>query len=96
MVSIDLKEAYLQVPMHPDSCKYLNFVALNQVFQFKALCFGLSMALQVFTQVMAPVSAFLHRLGIRLCRYLDDWLILASSRLSVIQARIRFYVCVRN
>ena len=86
MVSIDLKDAYLQIPVHPDSRKYLRFVALNQVFQFKALCFGLSTAPQVFTWVMAPVSAFLHRLGIRMWRYLDDWLIQASSRPLVLQA----------
>ena len=67
MVSIDLKDAYLQIPIHPDSRKYLRFVALSQVFQFKALCFGLSTAPQVFTRVMAPVSAFLHRLGICMC-----------------------------
>ena len=46
----------------------------------QVLCFGLSTAPQVFTRVMAPVSAFLHRTGIRLRRYLDDWLIQASSR----------------
>ena len=86
MVSIDLKDAYLQIPVHLDSCKYLRFVALNQVFQFKALCFGLSTALQVFTWVMAPVSAILHRLNIRMCRYLDDWLIQASSHSLVLQA----------
>ena len=86
MVSIDLKDAYLQIPIHPDSRKYLRFVALNQVFQFKALCFGLSTAPQVFTRVMAPVSALLHRQGIRMCRYLDDWLLLASSRPLVLQA----------
>ena len=74
MVSLDLKDAYLQVPMHPDSCKLLRFVAFGKVYQFKVLCFGLSTAPQVFTQVMAPVSAFLHRPGIRLRRYLDDWL----------------------
>ena len=27
-----LKDAYLQIPIHPDSRKYLRFVALNQVF----------------------------------------------------------------
>ena len=86
MVSIALKDAYLLIPIHPDSCKYLRFVALNQVFQFKALCFGLSTALQVFTRVMASVSVLLHCLGIRVCRYLDDWLILASSRSLVLQA----------
>ena len=50
-------------------------------------CFALvSTALQVFTRVMAPVSAFLHRTGIRLRRYLDDWLIQASSREQVLLA----------
>ena len=86
MVSINLKDAYLQVPIHPDSRKYLRFVASNQVFQFKALCFGLSTAPQIFTRVMAPVSAILHRLGIRMFRYLDNWLIQALSRSLVRQA----------
>ena len=62
MVSLDLRDAYLQVPIHPDSRRYLRFVALNQVFQFKAFCFGLSTAPRVFTWVMAPVSTFLHRI----------------------------------
>ena len=47
---------------------------------------GLSMALQVFTRVMAPVSAFLHRSSIRIRRYLDNWLPQASSRDLVLQA----------
>ena len=79
MVSLDLKDAYLQVPMHPESRKFLRFVACGKVYQFRVLCFGLSTASQVFTRVMAPVSAFLHRTGIRLRRYLDDWLIQVSS-----------------
>ena len=86
MVSLDLKDEYLQVPMHPESRKFLRFVAYRKVYQFKVLCFGLSMAPQVFTRVMAPVSAFLHRTGIRLSRYLDDWLIQASSREQVLLA----------
>ena len=32
-----------------------------------------------FTRVMAPVSAILHRMGVRLRRYLDVWLLQASS-----------------
>ena len=39
-----------------------------------------------FHTVMAPVSAILHRLGISMCRYLDDWLIQASSHSLVLQA----------
>ena len=80
MASIDLREAYLQVPVHPESRRFLRFVAHSRTYQFKALCFGLSTAPQVFTRVMAPVSAILHSLGIRMRRYLDDWLVQASSR----------------
>ena len=64
MVSLDLKDAYLRVPMHPDSRKFLRFMVGGKVYQFKVLCFGLSTALQVFTRVMAPVSAILHRMGV--------------------------------
>ena len=84
MVSIDLKDAYLQVPIHPDSRRYLRFMAFNKVYQFKVLCFSLSTAPQIFTRVMAPVSIILHSLGIRLRLYLDDWLIQASSREQVL------------
>ncbi|XP_066962241.1 uncharacterized protein [Macrobrachium rosenbergii] len=48
MVSIDLQDAYFHVPIHPDSRKFLRFVFEGQVYQFHALCFGLSTAPQVF------------------------------------------------
>ena len=85
MASINLKEAYLQVPVHPASRHFLRFVFCGSVYQFKALCFGLSTAPQVFTRVMAPVSAILHSLGIRIRRYLDDWLVQSSSRESLLR-----------
>ena len=89
MASIDLKDAYLQIPIHPRSRKYLRFVAGDKTYQFKVLCFGLSTAPQVFTRVMAPVSAILHKEGIRMSRYLDDWLIRASSLQDLCHARDR-------
>ena len=85
MASIDLKEAYLQVLVHPASRHFLRFVFRDKVYQFKALCFGLSMAPQVFTRVMAPVSAILHSMGIRMRRYFDDWLVQSSSRESLLR-----------
>ena len=85
MASIDLKEAYLQVPVHPASRHLLRFVFRDNVYQFKALCFGLSTAPQVFTRVMAPVSAILHSMGIRMRRYLDDWFVQSASRESLVQ-----------
>ena len=58
-------------------------------YQFRVLCFGLTTAPHVFTRLMAPIPAILHRYGVRMLRYLDDWLILAESRTTGIQARDR-------
>ena len=85
MFSIDLQDAYFQVPIHPDSRRYLRFVWQGLVYQFRALCFGLTTAPQVFTRVMAPVAVLAHSVGIRLHRYLDDWLIVASDHQQLTQ-----------
>ena len=53
MISIDLQDGYLQVPVHPESRRYLRFCLGHQTFQFRVLCFGLSSTLQVFTRVVA-------------------------------------------
>ena len=89
MVSLDLQDAYLQVPVHHDSRRYLRFVVEGRTYQFRVLWFGLTTAPQVFTRIMAPVSAILHKYGVRMLRYLDDWLILASSELACLQSRDR-------
>ena len=87
MVSLDLQDAYLQIPVHPESRRYLRFVFGQKTFQFRVLCFGLTTAPQVFTRVMAPVSVIMHRMGFRILRYLDDWLLLASSFQEILRAR---------
>ena len=79
LASLDLKDAYFQILIHGSSRKLLRFMSEGTVYQFKALCFGLSTAPQVFTRVFAAVSAWAHSRGIRLLRYLDDWLVLSSS-----------------
>ena len=89
MISLDLQDAYLQVPIHPESRRYLRFTMGGVPYQFRVLCFGLTTAPQVFTRLMAPISAILHHYGIRILRYLDDLLILAESRTTCIQERDR-------
>ena len=79
LASIDLKDAYFQIPVHQSSRKLLRFLSEGTVYQFKALCFGLLTAPQVFTSVFTAVSAWTHSHGICLLWYLDDWLVLASS-----------------
>ena len=46
MISMDMKDAYFHIPIHPNSRKYLRFVFEGRTYQFKALPFGLSTALQ--------------------------------------------------
>ncbi|XP_064111450.1 uncharacterized protein LOC135218938 [Macrobrachium nipponense] len=70
MVSLNLQDAYFHIPIHPTSRKFLRFVVQNRCFQFKAHCFGLSTAPQVFTRVMANVVGWLHQEGIRVSLYL--------------------------
>ena len=82
MVSLDL-----QVPVHPSSQRFLRFCVGESVFQFRALCFGLSTAPQAFTHVMVPVSSIMHRHGFRILRYLDDWLVLGSSFREIVRVR---------
>ena len=48
MVSINLKDVYLQIPIHPDSCQFLSFVEFGVPYQFKVFCCGFSTAPQVF------------------------------------------------
>ena len=86
LASLDLKDAYFQIPIHRSSRKLLRFTSEGTVYQFRALCFGLSAAPQVFTTVFAVVSVWAHSHGIRLLRYLDDWLVLSSSEREAKQA----------
>ena len=71
---IDLQDAHFHVPIHPSSRKYLRFAYENRVYQ-GVLPFGLNTAPQVFTRLGHTVAAYLHRQGILVIPYLDDWLI---------------------
>ena len=78
LASLDLKDVYFQIPIHLSSRELLRFTSEETVYQLRALCFGLLTASQVFTRVFVAVSAWAHSHGIRLPRYLDDWLVLSS------------------
>lgn len=79
--SIDLKDAYFQIPIHRSSRKYLRFSLGGRAYQFKALPFGLSSAPWLFTKVMREVKRIAHRAGLSIFQYLDDWLGQSPSEL---------------
>ena len=84
--SLDLKDAYLHIPVHRDHQKFLQFIYQDTTFQFRRLPFGPSTAPQVFTRVTKVVAAALRRQQIHLYIYLDDWLIVGPTRHSTLEA----------
>ena len=78
--SIDLSDAYLHIPIHPNSRKYLRFCHRSQVFQFTSLPFGLVTVPQVLTAIVKEVKLMTLTRGLRLHQYLDDWLIRSQSQ----------------
>ena len=78
--SIDLKDAYFHILIHPNDRKWLRFVWKQKAFQFRALPFGLSPAPLIFTRVVREFASLARQKAIRLSCYLDDWLILAQSQ----------------
>ena len=80
VLSIDLSDAYLHIPIHPHSRKYLRFCHRCQVFQFTSLPLGLATAPQVFTMIVKEVNLMALSRGLRLHQYLDDWLITSQSQ----------------
>lgn len=53
--SIDLKDAYFSIPVHPSFQKYLKFSWQGQLYKFVCICFGLASAPRVFTKVLKPI-----------------------------------------
>ena len=49
VTSIDLTDAYLHMPIHPQSRKFLRFFHRGVSYQFKSLPFGLATAPPIFT-----------------------------------------------
>jgi hypothetical protein len=74
--SVDLTDAYFHITIHPRDRHWLRFVWKDDVFQFRALPFGLSLSPWIFTRVVREFLIVVRRQGIRIHAYLDDWLIL--------------------
>ena len=59
MFLINLKDAYLYVPIHPASYKRLAVMPM-EVYYFQTLPFGLNMAPLVFTQIVESMASYLR------------------------------------
>ena len=78
-MKLDLKDAYLSVPVFQTHRQWLRFQWQNRTYQFDTLPFGLSSAPFVFTKLLKPVVTVLRQVGVRLVLYLDNMIIMARS-----------------
>ena len=72
LTTIDLKDAYFTINIHPDHYKFLRFTWKSNLHEFVCPPFGLSSAPRVFTKAMKPFVSAVRNKGIRLVVYLDD------------------------
>ena len=79
MITLDIKDAFLLVPVHKSSQKYLRFRFQEKCYQFQCLPFGLSTSPYVFTKILKPVLKYLRKRGFISSIYLDDILCIANS-----------------
>ena len=77
--SIDLTDAYLHVPIHSQSQKYLRFHFKGVTYQFTSLPFRLATAPLIFTSIVKEIKLIALQSGISIHQYLDGWLIRAPS-----------------
>lgn len=59
-MSIDLKDAYLHILVHPDDQRFLSFNIQEIHYIFQGMPFRLLTALHVFNRITRAVTAFLR------------------------------------
>ncbi len=78
--SVDLKDAYFHIQIAPHHRRFLRFAFENTAYQYSVLPFGLALAPRTFSKCVDAALSPLRAGGTRILNYLDDWLILAQSR----------------
>ncbi|XP_041432012.1 uncharacterized protein LOC121397903 isoform X2 [Xenopus laevis] len=87
LISIDIKDAYLHIPVASSHPKFLRFVVLGKHFQYQAIPFGLDTSPRTFTKVLITLIAVLRERGIQVYAYLDDILIKSREHQLLIHQR---------
>lgn len=87
MISLDIKDAYLHVPIHPNFQKFFAFTVQDQLYFFRAMPFGLTSAPYIFSRLMKHPLKLFREKGIMVLAYLDDLIIWADSKIAALNAR---------
>ena len=72
VASLDLKDAYMHVPIRPNLHKFLALTCWKKLFFFRSLPFGLAPAPWLFSALMEQALNQLRKQGIQVLGYIDD------------------------
>jgi hypothetical protein len=84
MASFDLANQFFHMWLHEADKKFFGFERPGvdgrpEFYQFTAMAYGYSPAVEVVTRLLRPVKAYLHSLGIKLSISVDDGRVSAST-----------------
>lgn len=80
LAKVDLSAAFLHVRIHKDDRRVLGFKWGEHYYRFTRMIFGLSTAPAVWQYAMDRVCDYLNSIGLNICVYLDDFLLIADTR----------------
>ena len=80
MMSLDLKEGYFHVGVHPDCQAYMGFFWRNKWYRYKVIPFGFSHSPWVFTKVIRHMIKRWRKMGLFTLAYLDDFILMAPTK----------------
>ena len=81
ITKVDLSDFYMHflIGMHKADCRYMRFMWEGKKYQCVGMPFGLALAPQLATKMMAPVIRYLRSCGLQLAIYIDNLILLSRS-----------------
>ena len=86
MCSLDIKDAYYSIPIHPEDQKYFAFEWESVTYVYTVMPNGWAQAPYIFTKLLKPVFYHLRAKGFISSYFIDDSLLLAEL----------FRICIEN
>ena len=70
---LDLKDAFLHVPMSSRVKKFLRFKWIGKLYEWQVSTFGIKCSPRILTYMVAPIGKFLPDRGISLTAFRDNF-----------------------
>jgi len=95
MTTIDLKDGFFHVPVLPSHQAYMSFQWEGKTYVFHVLPFGRSALPWLFTCFVQATIHHLHRQGMQVMAYMDDFIITGRSHRQALEQTTRT-LCLLN